>query len=92
VYFLFDEARLVYIGKSGYVRQRIRQHRAAWRAFTHWGAVPVPHLLLDAIETAYICALRPVQNTFIPSPQEPLHEQIATAIKEAWRVSASAPL
>jgi hypothetical protein len=89
VYFLFDGKKLVYVGKSGYVRQRIAQHRAYWRAFTHWGAVPVPHPLLDAIESAYICALRPMQNTFVPVTHEPLHDKITTAILAAWKVSAT---
>lgn len=88
VYFLFGGPTLVYVGKSGYVKQRIHQHRSVWRPFTHWGVVPMPHPLLDAIEAAYICALRPEQNTFVPITYEDLQDKIVAAILAAWKVSA----
>lgn len=90
VYFLFDGPELVYVGHSGYVRQRIGQHRAMQRSFTRWGAVPVPHPLLAPIESAYIAALRPAQNTFVPNTYEALEERIVAAILDAWKVSATA--
>lgn len=91
VYFLFDGDALQYVGQSGYIAGRIRQHRHTWRPFTSWGAVEVPHDLLSHLETAYIRALRPPQNTLIPPARDPLHDRIVDAIHAAWRVSAKAP-
>lgn len=92
VYFLFDGPTLVYVGKSGYVKQRIQQHRTVWRPFTHWGAVAVPHPLLEAIEAAYINALRPIQNTSVPSLFEDVQHDIVKGIHAAWNFSAKKQL
>lgn len=89
VYFLFDGATLVYVGKSGYVRQRIHQHRLLFRPFTHWGAIPVMPALLSAIESAYISALRPIQNNHVPITYETWQQEIVDAVLDAWRVSAT---
>ncbi len=91
-YFLFDGDRLVYVGQSCYVKNRIRQHRQVWRAFTHWSAIRVPADLLTQIETAYIHALRPVQNTTIPPVRDAFHDRIVGAIQVAWGVSAKTPV
>lgn len=91
VYFLFDGDTLQYVGQSGHIAGRIRQHRNTWRPFTSWGAIEVPHDLLSHVETAYLCALRPPQNAIIPPGRDSLHEQIVEGIRTVWKFPQKLP-
>lgn len=90
VYLLFSaDGDLVYVGQSEYVGQRIQQHRASGRKFATFAWVEVPSGLLQAVEAAYIHALRPTQNAFIPDPVYMQHDRIKHAILDRWARSAS---
>lgn len=84
VYLLFNRGDVVYVGQSIYVSLRINQHRQKRVVFTHFGFVPVPGDLLKPMETAYLHALCPPLNTYLPEAEDSLHDKIVAAICAKW--------
>ena len=71
IYFLILDNKIVYTGKSIYIRTRLRQHLDAEMEFTHfWCFDGVPELFLDEVESYYIHLLRPTFNRKFDPPGE----------------------
>lgn len=63
VYFLIYRREVVYVGSSVHVLHRVRTHQRSEKGFfTHWAFVECEEQSLDAVERAYILALRPRLN------------------------------
>lgn len=84
VYFLFVRGQLTYIGESMSIIGRLAQHRRCGRHFTSYGFVNVPGDLRWSMETAYLHALHPPENTSFPEPIYLQHDRIVQAIMERW--------
>jgi excinuclease UvrABC nuclease subunit len=69
IYFLFKGKDLVYVGQSVDVYARLRHHRGggfkydAW--WDRWAMIECQRGELDAMENAYILALRPRYNQLV---------------------------
>lgn len=84
VYFLFVGDDLTYIGQSQQIATRVKQHRRCGRPFTSYGFVDVPGDVAEAVEIAYIHALKPSGNGFIDSPKFYQHYEMVETIKRLW--------
>lgn len=62
VYFLIQDARVVYVGQSVNVYARIMAHKESAKAFDRWAAIPCRKDQLDLIESLYIHLFRPAYN------------------------------
>ncbi|MFA6904417.1 MAG: GIY-YIG nuclease family protein [Gallionellaceae bacterium] len=62
VYFLILHERIIYIGKSVDVYNRISNHRSNGRIFTHYSIIQCPPEGLNELESKYILAFNPVGN------------------------------
>lgn len=63
IYFLVLNARIVYVGQSMDVWQRVQQHRITGRRFDSFAWVPCPLHDLDRLEAHCISKFVPEQNT-----------------------------
>lgn len=78
VYFLFLDSDLRYVGKSKNPYSRLFQHEVSGKRFNQWAAIPVPELLMDMIENAYISWLMPPDNLKFPyNPSQLAREAIS---------------
>lgn len=62
VYFLIKDARVIYVGKSVNVLDRIGKHRREGKWFDSFNYLPCPAGRLDEIEARYILAFMPKMN------------------------------
>jgi len=62
VYLLFQDRRLVYVGKSGDCHRRVAEHRQRGRVFDYGLVTPCPQQDAAWVEAALIDAWGPVQN------------------------------
>lgn len=71
IYFLISGGKIIYVGRSNYIRTRLRQHLDTAVEFTHyWCFDGVPSIFLDDVESYYIHSLRPELNIKYDPPGE----------------------
>lgn len=85
VYFLFTPGKgLFYIGQSADISYRTAQHQWARRPLGFVGAITVPSMFRECIETAYIHALDPPLNRMLPRVKVKQHGWMVAQIRETW--------
>lgn len=63
VYFLIQDSRVVYVGKSVDMYTRVSEHKSKGREFTHFSVIQCPPEGLNELESKYILAFNPIGNT-----------------------------
>lgn len=85
VYFQFGGGSILsYIGQSNNIPYRMLCHERAGRRFVGYGAIRVPAILLDDVESAYIEALEPPGNARYVPPEWDGSDEMVTAIRQLW--------
>jgi hypothetical protein len=59
VYFLIDDDKVMYVGKSVDIHARLIEHRRSGKVFERWHWIPCPREALDDLERSYL-------DTFLP--------------------------
>lgn len=62
VYFLINENKVVYVGKTTSLAGRIAHHKQ-WKCFDRVLYLPLPETILDEVERAFILKLKPPMNS-----------------------------
>lgn len=82
IYFIIENSRIVYVGKSVNIARRLDSHYVGPKRFTHFWCFTMPELFLTHVESYYTNLLRPLYNIDIGSPGEFIRQQIAAALAE----------
>jgi hypothetical protein len=67
VYFLIQDAEIVYVGQSSCMENRMEQHREDGKAFDHIAWFEAPQLYINEIEAFYIWRCNPIYNNKWPA-------------------------
>lgn len=87
IYFLIKDCRVVYVGKSVHIDERLISHRRAGKVWDRWYWLPCQPELLDYLERQYLDLLLPLWNLDSetktkrgdPKPKEEMPPSIAIA-------------
>lgn len=62
VYFLLQEGRIVYVGKTGNIRERLSQHSNGEKLWSQFFFIQCEEEEIDKLEAHYIAKFRPAYN------------------------------
>lgn len=84
LYALFKGEKLVYIGRSSNIGNRVRQHYMGEKLYDSYACLEVPDYAYKAIEAAHIRALNPPLNAKYEPSTWPGHGEMVAVIRASW--------